>query len=66
MQNARRFIACTQSTGRVGKSTIAEGLISWMRFAEIGSAAIDADTQHQTLSRRYPRPGQRVRRDQEL
>ena len=54
MQNARRFIACTQSTGRVGKSTIAEGLISWMRFAEIGFAAVDADTQHQTLSRRYP------------
>jgi hypothetical protein len=54
MQNSRRFIACTQSTGRVGKSTLAEGLISWMRFAEIDFAAVDADTQHQTISRRYP------------
>ena len=54
MENSRRFIACTQSTGRVGKSTIAEGLISWMRFAGIDFAAVDADTQHLTLSRRYP------------
>jgi hypothetical protein len=54
MQNSRRFIACTQSTGRVGKSTIGEGLISWLRFAGIDFAAVDADTQHQTLSRRYP------------
>src|ERR1700684_3983666 len=50
----RRFIACTQSTGRVGKSTVAEGLITWMRYAGIDFAAVDADTQHQTLSRRYP------------
>ena len=51
----RRFIACTQSTGRVGKSTVAEGLISWLRYAGIDFAAVDADSQHQTLSRRYPR-----------
>ena len=50
----RRFIACTQSTGRVGKSTVAEGLISWLRYAGIEFAAVDADSQHQTLSRRYP------------
>jgi hypothetical protein len=50
----RRFIACTQSTGRVGKSTFAEGLISWLRFAKIPFSAIDGDTQHQTLGRRYP------------
>jgi hypothetical protein len=50
----RRFIACTQSTGRVGKSTVAEGLISWLRYAEIDFAAIDADGQHLTLSNRYP------------
>ena len=31
----RRFIACTQSTGRVGKSTVAEGLITWLRYAGI-------------------------------
>ena len=50
----RRFIACTQSTGRVGKSTVAEGLISWLRYAVVDFAAVDADSQHQTLSRRYP------------
>jgi hypothetical protein len=50
----RRFIACTQSTGRVGKSTFAEGLISWLRFAGVTFAAIDGNNQHQTLARRYP------------
>jgi hypothetical protein len=49
-----RFITCTQSTGRVGKSTVAEGLITWMRYAGIDFAAVDADSQHQSLSRRYP------------
>jgi hypothetical protein len=38
----------------VGKSTVAEGLISWLRYAEIDFAAIDADGQHLTLSNRYP------------
>jgi hypothetical protein len=51
---ARRFIVCTQSTGRVGKSTVAEGLINWLRYAAIDFGAVDADSQHQTLSRRYP------------
>src|SRR5271156_5757931 len=51
---SRRFITCTQSTGRVGKSTVAEGLISWLRYAGVEFAAVDADSQHQTLSRRYP------------
>jgi hypothetical protein len=50
----KRFIACTQSTGRIGKSSVAEGLISWLRYAEIEFAAIDADSQHQTLSHRHP------------
>jgi hypothetical protein len=51
---SRRFIACTQSTGRVGKSTVAEGIITWLHFAGIEFAAIDADSQHQTLLHRYP------------
>jgi hypothetical protein len=50
----RRFIACMQSTGRVGKSTCAEGLISWLRFADVPFSAIDCDSQHKTLIRRYP------------
>src|SRR5260370_24533926 len=52
---SRRFSACTQSTGRVGKSTVAKGLITWMHYAGIDFAAVDADSQHQTLSRRYPK-----------
>jgi hypothetical protein len=50
----RRLILCTQSTGRVGKSTVAEGLISWLRFADVPFTAIDGDDEHQTLQRRYP------------
>ena len=50
----RRFIACTQSTGRIGKSTVAEGLISWLRYAGVAFVAVDADSQHRTLSHRYP------------
>jgi len=50
----RRFIACTQSTGRIGKSTVAEGLIGWLRYAGVAFVAVDADSQHRTLSHRYP------------
>jgi hypothetical protein len=30
-----RWLACTQSTGRVGKSTAAEGIITWLRHAGV-------------------------------
>jgi hypothetical protein len=40
------FTDATISTGRVGKSTVAEGLITWMRYAGIDFAAVDADSQH--------------------
>jgi hypothetical protein len=50
----RRFLCCTQSTGRVGKSTVAEGLITWLRYAEVPFVAIDADDEHRTLANRYP------------
>ena len=40
----RRFIACTQSTGRIGKSTVAEGLIGWLRYAGVAFVAVDADS----------------------
>src|SRR6516162_2801574 len=50
----RKFIACTQSTGRVGKSTVADGVISWLNFAGIPFEAMDADSEHQTLSSRHP------------
>ena len=51
---ARRFLACTQSRGGIGKTTFAEALISWLNFARVPYGAMDADPQNQTLSRRYP------------
>jgi hypothetical protein len=49
-----RFIACTQSTGRVGKSFLAQGIISALKFEKVPYTAIDADRQHRTLKRRHP------------
>src|ERR1700730_13347830 len=49
-----RTICSLQSTGRIGKSTVAQALISWFGFAGVEFAAIDADGEHQTLSRWYP------------
>jgi hypothetical protein len=49
-----RFIACTQSTGRVGKSFCAQGIISVLRYQKVNYTAIDADKQHRTLKRRHP------------
>jgi hypothetical protein len=50
----RRFVACTQSRGGIGKSTFAEGLITWLSFAGVPYGALDADQQNQTLSKRHP------------
>jgi hypothetical protein len=49
-----RLITSFQSTGRVGKSTIHQALISWLSHAEIPFMAIDADGTHKTLNRWYP------------
>ncbi len=49
-----RIICSLQSTGRIGKSTVAQALISWFGFAGVEFAAIDADGEHQTLSGWYP------------
>jgi hypothetical protein len=49
-----RIICSLQSTGRIGKSTVAQALIGWFGFAGVEFAAIDADGEHQTLSRWYP------------
>ena len=49
-----RIICSLQSTGRIGKSTVAQALISWFGFAGVEFAAVDADGEHQTLSRWYP------------
>lgn len=50
----RRLLACTQSRGGIGKSTVAEILITWLNFAGVPYGALDADRQNQTLSKRYP------------
>src|SRR6267378_1785036 len=49
-----RIICSLQSTGRIGKSTVAQALISWFGFAGVEFAAVDSDGEHQTLSRWYP------------
>jgi len=49
----QRLIACTQSPGRLSRSTVADALISWLTFAGVSYAAIDADPQHHTLSDRH-------------
>jgi hypothetical protein len=33
---------------------VAEGLIGWLRYAGVAFVAVDADSQHRTLSHRYP------------
>ncbi len=49
----QKFIACLQSTGRVGKSIFAESLIHWLNFAGVSFAGIDSDEEHRTLSSRH-------------
>jgi hypothetical protein len=49
-----RLITCFQSSGRIGKSTGLEGILSWARFAGIPAAAVDCDAEHLTLSKRFP------------
>lgn len=49
----QKFIACLQSTGRVGKSIFAESLIHWLNFAGVSFAGIDSDAEHRTLSSRH-------------
>ena len=49
-----RIITSFQSTGRIGRSTITQALISWLGYAGIEFSAIDADGEHRTLSAWYP------------
>src|SRR5262249_37964796 len=53
-ETACRTITSLQSTGRIGRSTLKQGLISWFSFAGIEFNAIDADPEHHTLSSWYP------------
>lgn len=49
-----RFILPIQSTGRVGKSTTIEALLSWADYAGIPAGALDADEEHHSLSDAFP------------
>lgn len=48
------LIIAPQSAGRIGKSTAAEGIITWATFAGIGFAVLDLDAEHRTISQRFP------------
>jgi hypothetical protein len=50
----RRILTSLQSTGRIGRSTLKQGLLSWFSYAGIEFNAIDADPEHHTLSAWYP------------
>ncbi len=49
-----RLVTSFQSSGRIGKSTAFEGILTWARFAGIPVAAVDCDAEHKTLSKRFP------------
>ena len=49
-----RLVTCFQSSGRIGKSTMQEGILTWARFAGIPVAAVDCDAEHLTLSKKFP------------
>jgi hypothetical protein len=49
-----RLVTCFQSSGRIGKSTMQEGIITWARFAGVPIAMVDCDAEHKTLSKRFP------------
>src|SRR6187455_3257680 len=49
-----RLLIAPQSAGRIGKSTTAEAIITWAKYAGVPFAALDLDGEHRTLSQRYP------------
>jgi hypothetical protein len=49
-----RLVTCFQSSGRIGKSTVLEGILAWAAFAGIPAGAVDCDAEHRTLSKRFP------------
>jgi len=48
------LIIAPQSAGRIGKSTAAEAIITWAEFARVSNVVLDLDSEHKTLSQRYP------------
>ena len=50
----RRTLTSLQSTGRIGRSTLKQALMSWFSYAGVEFNAIDADPEHHTLYSWYP------------
>lgn len=50
----KRLIIAPQSAGRIGKSTAAEAIITWLQFAGVDNVLFDLDAEHLTLSNRFP------------
>lgn len=48
-----RLVCPLQSTGRVGKSTACEAIVSWAKWAGVDHVPIDTDEEHRTLSQRF-------------
>jgi hypothetical protein len=49
-----RLLTSFQSTGRMGRSTFDQALVSWCGHAGVDFSAIDTDSEHKTLSSWYP------------
>jgi hypothetical protein len=50
-----RLLTSMVSAGQLGKTTVlGEGLVPWLKFIEVPYLLIDADSEHRTLSDRFP------------
>jgi len=54
LKPVKRVILAPQSAGRIGKSTAAEAVISWLQYAGVENVLFDLDAEHLTLSNRFP------------
>lgn len=48
------MILAPQSAGRIGKSTAAEAIVTWMQFAGVDNVLFDLDAEHLTITNRFP------------
>lgn len=61
-----RLIMNCQSVGRIGKSTMHQGIIAWLHYAGIEFAAADCDSEHKTLSQWYGVPQMAFRQAEDI
>jgi len=57
-----RFVTCLQSSGRIGKSTVMEGIMTWADFAGVPYAAVDCDADPALIENKVFRPGDKAAR----